>query len=216
MEGRMRIYAVADIHGRPARMALIQKNVLKLKPDVLVVAGDITHFTGPVPVISRLNEMPAPVLAVRGNTDLARVESLFKRFPNVYPLHLKEAIIKGVRFVGLSGTLPLPFASRICLNEAGIITKLKPLLNGNPVLVAHPPPRGTLDQVFGRFHAGCRRLKEIVITYQPKLMICGHIHETPGTAFLGNTRIVNCSIGRTGGGAVIDVEPDRVLKVEMI
>lgn len=212
----MRIYAVADIHGRPDKVALIRKNILKLKPDVLVVAGDITRFTGPVPVISRLNDMPVPVLAVRGNTDLARVEDLFDRFSNIYPLHLKETIMQDMRFVGLSGTLPLPFSSRICVREADTINKLKPLLNRSSILVAHPPPRGTLDQVLGRFHAGCRGLREIISTAQPKLMICGHIHETPGTAFLGNSRIVNCSIGRTGGGAVIDVETDRVSRVEMI
>jgi len=73
----MRIYAVADIHGRPDRMRLIKKNTIKLKPDVLIIAGDITHFTHPVSTIARLNDMPVSVLAIRGNTDLKRVERLF-------------------------------------------------------------------------------------------------------------------------------------------
>ena len=28
------------------------------------------------------------------------------------------------------------------------------------LVVAHPPPRGTLDEVFGRFHSGCRSLQK--------------------------------------------------------
>lgn len=212
----MRIYAVADIHGRRTRMALIRDNILKHKPDVLIVAGDITHFTRPYPAIHQLNSMPVPVLAIRGNTDLARVEGLFERFSNISPLHLKKIILKNIHIVGLSGTLPLPFASRICLREDKILNKLSLLLTKDTVLVAHPPPWGSLDEVLGRFHAGSRGLKKIILSHQPRLVICGHIHERPGTAFIGDTRIVNCSMGRSGAGAIIDVDGDQVSKVEMI
>ena len=212
----MRIYAVADIHGRQDRMALIRKNILKHKPDVLIAAGDITHFTRPYPAVDQLNGMPVPVLAIRGNTDLARVEGLFERFPNISPLHLKEITIKNICIVGLSGTLPLPFASRICLREENTLKKIAPLLKKDAVLVVHPPPWGALDQVLGRFHAGSRGLKKIILSHQPRLVICGHIHESPGTAFIGDTRVVNCSMGRFGAGAIIDVDIDPVPKVEMI
>ena len=40
----MRIYAVADIHGKPAKIAGILQAILELKPDALVVAGDITNY----------------------------------------------------------------------------------------------------------------------------------------------------------------------------
>ena len=36
----MRIYAVADIHGKPAKIESIPKVLIKLKPDALVVAGE--------------------------------------------------------------------------------------------------------------------------------------------------------------------------------
>ena len=90
----MKIYAVADIHGRKDRIELIESNISKFRPDVLVVAGDITSYTGSVSVISRLNDMPVPVLAVRGNTDLPKVESLLEQFPNVSSIHLRKINIK--------------------------------------------------------------------------------------------------------------------------
>lgn len=62
----MRIYAVADIHGRSDKIALIRSNTQKLNPDVLVVAGDITNYTGSAGILAQLNDIPVPVLAVRG------------------------------------------------------------------------------------------------------------------------------------------------------
>ena len=40
----MRIYAAADIHGKPEKIALVREKTEDLKPDALVVAGDITNY----------------------------------------------------------------------------------------------------------------------------------------------------------------------------
>jgi Icc-related predicted phosphoesterase len=157
-----------------------------------------------------------PVLAVRGNTDRARVVHLIECHSNISCPHLKAVTINNIRFVGLSGTIPLPFGSRICMNESRVLNNLTPLLQRDTVLIAHPPPRGTLDQVFGKFHAGCRSLRRIVTRYQPRLLVCGHIHEKRGTAFIGKTLVVNCSMGRTGGGALIEVDGNQSPKTEML
>ena len=212
----MRIYAVADIHGRSDKIALIRNNALQLNPDVLVVAGDITNYTGSTGILAQLNAIPVPVLAVRGNTDLSRVENLFEYFSNISPLHLSQVTIGNTPFIGLSGCIPIPFSSRVCLNQVQVNVKLKSLITNNSVLVAHPPPWGTLDEVFGRFHAGCRSLTKVIKTCQPMLMICGHIHERPGSVFIGKTLVVNCALGRKHAGAVIELDNENNLKVEML
>lgn len=212
----MLIYAVADIHGRRDRVALIRNKILQHKPDVLVVAGDITNYIRPEPVIAELNDMPAPVLAIRGNSDLDRVEKLFKKYPNISSLHLKEVVVDGISFTGVSGTMPVPFSSLISFREKHIIDRLKLLVKRDTVLVAHPPPRGTLDEVFGRFHSGCRSLQKIVVNKQPRLLICGHVHERPGTLFVGETLVVNCSMGRKGAGILIDLNKGMPPEAELI
>jgi len=212
----MRIYAVADIHGRSDKISLIRDNTLQINPDVLVVAGDITSYTGSAKILAQLNDIPAPVLSVRGNTDLLRVENLFEYFSNISPLHLKQVTIGGTPFVGVSGCIPVPFSSRICLNQVQVMKKLKSLIESNSVLVAHPPPWGTLDEVFGRFHAGCRSLTKVIKMHQPMLMICGHIHEKPGSVFIGKTLVVNCTLGRNHAGAIIELDKGNNLKVEML
>jgi len=212
----MRIYAVADIHGRSDKIELIRGNTLQLNPDVLVVAGDISNYTGSAGILAQLNAIPVPVLAVRGNTDLSRVENLFEDFPNIYPLHLKQVTIHSTPFVGVSGCIPIPFSSRICLSQVRVIKKLKPLIKSNSVLVAHPPPWGTLDEVLRRFHAGCHSLEKAIKICRPMLMICGHIHESSGSVFIGKTLVVNCALGRNHAGAMIELDKDNNLKVEML
>lgn len=95
----MRIYAVADIHGKSSRLECIQNNVAKHSPNVLVVAGDITSFKGGATVIKELNKLSLPVLAVRGNTDLPKIDGLLNNFSNTICLHLKEHMIDGIPFV---------------------------------------------------------------------------------------------------------------------
>ena len=212
----MRIYAVADIHGRSDKISLIRGNTLQLNPDVLVVAGDITNYTRSARVLAQLNDIPVPVLAVRGNTDLSKVENMLEDFPNISPLHLKQVTIGSTPFIGVSGCIPIPFSSRICLNQMQVFEKLKPLIKSNSVLVAHPPPWGTLDEVFGRFHAGCRSMTKVIKMCRPMLMICGHIHERPGSVFIGETLVVNCALGKNHAGAMIELDNGNNLKVEML
>lgn len=212
----MRIYAVADIHGKPARIKAIHKVLFELKPDALIVAGDITNYFNSTGVVEQLNHMPVPVLAIRGNTDLEKVDHLLNDYPNTSSLHLKEQTINGQKFVGVSGTIPVPLSSRIRFREKGIFDTLATLIDEDSVLVVHSPPRGILDEVFGRFHAGCRRLYQLILHRKPRLVICGHIHERPGIASIGSTTVVNCCLSRTGRGAMVDFEPEGSVKVKML
>jgi len=212
----MRIYAVADIHGKPAKIARIRQVILELKPDALVVAGDITGYVNSNAVISQLNHMPAPVLAIRGNTDLEKVDRLLDYYPNTSSLHLREQKINGLKFVGVSGTIPVPFRSRIGWCEKRVINTLAAQVDDTSVLVVHSPPRGVLDEAFGRLHTGCRRLYQLVVQRRPRLVLCGHIHERPGIAYIGQTTVVNCNVARAGRGAVVDFESDGSMRVKML
>ena len=212
----MLIYAVSDIHGNPEKLSKIRRNVVEHNPDVLVVAGDLTSYHGHRRVVSGLNDMGLPVLAVRGNSDLPVVDRLLRAFPRTDSLHLKETVLKGVRFTGVSGAIPVPFRTRLRWIERPVLEQMIGLVQEHSILVAHPPPWGTLDEVMGKFHAGCRGLEEIVRKRQPRMLICGHIHERPGTARLGKTLVVNCNMGRRRAGAMIDWNASGEPRVEML
>jgi Icc-related predicted phosphoesterase len=212
----MRVYAVADIHGKPARMAEIQGIMSELQPSALVVAGDITGYFNPEAVINRLNQLPAPVMAVRGNSDMKKVDRLLDFYPNTSSLHLSVQHLGGIDFIGISGTIPVPFSTRISWQEKKILSALTAMVADDSVLVAHPPPRGLLDMAFGKFHAGCRGLQHLVERCRPRLVLCGHIHECPGIVSTGQTTVVNCSVARHGRGAVVNFNTEGSFRVEML
>jgi len=212
----MKIYAVADIHGSRERVERIGSHTERLKPDAVVIAGDITGHGDQDSLFQRLNDLPCPVLVVRGNMDSPEVDALLERHDNILSLHQREAIVKGIRFVGMGGTIPIPFNSKLCLREKRLIEETDRLITERSVLVAHPPPYGTLDEGFGNFHAGSRGLRRLILDRQPRLFVCGHIHERPGRAVLGKTLVVNCSMGRSGAGAWIEMETDREPAVSML
>ncbi len=212
----MLIYAVADIHGKERRFARIKRQLAAHKPDVLVIAGDLTNYTKPERVLKRLHALPLPVLVVRGNTDLKRVEQKFVAYPNLKPLHLNPVTIGQVLFVGLSGTIPVPFRSRIRFKEKGLFEQVAALVTQQTVLVAHPPPYGFLDEVAGKIHAGSRLVYHLVSRRQPALLLCGHIHERPGIARIGRTQIVNCNMARGRAGALVQVHRGKSPSIALL
>ncbi|MFO8047799.1 MAG: metallophosphoesterase family protein [Desulfosudaceae bacterium] len=199
----MKIYAAADIHGRSENFDLVRAKAVETKADAIVLAGDIGGFFSQNRSAVQLAEMPLPVLVIRGNSDRARTEAKLWPGPSVHPLHLRKVRLKAGCFSGISGTCLLPLASRLGVAEAAFVQKHLSFFQDVSVLVTHPPPRGVLDKVAGRFSAGSSALRRLVLTQQPPVLICGHIHENAGTAYLGSTLVVNCSIGKAGGGALV-------------
>jgi Icc-related predicted phosphoesterase len=90
------------------------------------------------------------------------------------------------------------------------------LLDRESILVVHPPPRGVLDTAFGRFHVGSSGLRRFVERYQPRVVICGHVHECAGSAVIAETMVVNCSMGPGNTGVLIEYNPGCKLKISMI
>jgi hypothetical protein len=211
-----KIYATADLHGYLDRLGRVTDNVVALKPDVLVIAGDITGHRESAAYIRRLNDLPVPVLTVRGNMDAQEIENLIASCPNVISLHQKEVTFDGVMFVGMGGTIPVPFSSRICFREKQMIEAMDHLIRTDSVLVTHPPPYGTLDEGLGNLHAGSRGLRRLILEKQPRMLICGHIHEKPGWAYIEKTLVVNGSMGRSGAGAMITLSGDAMPTVRML
>lgn len=212
----MRIYAAADIHGRTDLIERIKKIVDKESPDLMVIAGDITQYLFPLKVLSQLEEIGLPVFAVRGNSDLKGVETLIKQRGKIILLNHLPLEYQEKSFLGLNGTLPLPFVSKVCLNEAKHFRKIETLVTPETILVAHPPPRGICDKVGNRFSAGSFCLRRFIENHPPLMVVCGHIHEQAGYRYLKNTLIVNCAVNKTSTGAIIDCEKNKPLRIKMV
>ena len=199
----MLIYAAADMHGHPRRIAAVVRRVRAHRPDVVILAGDIVGRRHPEAALEILNRMGPPVLVIGGNSDYARLPRLTRAFPRLQTLDMRSQRLGRLRIVGAGGTLCLPLHSRLRLREKPIAAALCTLLAPDCILVTHPPPYGIQDRVLGRWHAGSRMVRRLVETHAPAVVICGHIHEGAGIARLPSTLVVNCAVGRIGSGALI-------------
>lgn len=198
----MKILSIADLHGSQHRLNLVLKNVERHSPDLVVVCGDITQF-GPAEVAKRfLDQIPVETVAVTGNIDSDDVSKGIDE-SKATRIELKKIIKKDIPFVGLSGEN---------LDDFEFLRK-KELIDEKTVLVSHVPPHGVQDKVFIGKHAGRKELTKIIEEYRPRLVLCGHIHEDPGYTKSNNTVVVNCSLGKRGEGALIEINEDIDVKM---
>ncbi|WP_319523712.1 metallophosphoesterase [uncultured Desulfosarcina sp.] len=206
----MLIYAAADLHGRPERLAAVESHVAAHQPDLLVLAGDLSRRMRPDEVAGSFNRLSLSTFFIRGNSDSRWIEASLGQTTQLQNLHATRKIVNEVGFVGVGGTIPLPFHSRLGLAESALVARISDLLQPGDVLVAHPPPYGVRDRVLGRFHAGSRAIRRLVERRAPALVVCGHIHEQFGIETLGKTVVVNCAMGRTCGGVLIRYDGESV------
>jgi len=198
----LKIYAVADIHGSQYRLNIILKNIKKYSPDLVVICGDITQY-GPGDVAKNfLDQITVDTVAVTGNIDSSDVRKGIDD-SKATRIELKKVIKKGIPFVGSSGMNPDDFKT---LEE-------KKMVDEKTILVTHVPPFDTVDKVFVGMHGGSKDLRELVDKVKPRLVLSGHIHEDPGYKKINDTVFVNCSIGKRGDGALIDINKDISVKM---
>ena len=235
----MRIYAVADIHGKTKYIETLSRVSREFKPDVIVIAGDITGYfrwqstidqldkIGRLDKIGQLDQLGQPsekcrppILCIRGNSDFKRMEPSLAKTKNLTLLGTSPHIVQSVPFVGANGCIPLPFASRVCLGENKLFKTLLPHMDKKTILVAHPPPRGICDKVGNRFSAGSQNLLDFIKATHPAMVLCGHIHEQAGMDFVPNcipgTLVVNCAMNKDHHGAIIDLQRDTPPRVNFL
>jgi Icc-related predicted phosphoesterase len=200
----MRIYAVADLHGRRDRLEAIAARIRHHEPDVLALAGDIAGFGTYRLVLARLGELGIPIVGVTGNSDCLWARRRPPLPKGLHLLHGHRITLGDIAFAGLSGTLPLPFASRIGFNEAALLARLDRLVDAHTVVLVHPPPRGFFDTVLNRFSVGSARLARWIWERRPAVVLCGHVHGMSGALHLGSSLVVNCSMGGGHAGWLIE------------
>jgi len=75
--------------------------------------------------------------------------------------------------------------------------------NPNSILICHNPPYGILDKAYDGKHIGSKIILKAIKKHQPKLVLCGHIHEAKGKAKIGKTIIYN--LGWHGDYKVLNI-----------
>jgi uncharacterized protein len=207
----MRIYAAADIHGAQHRLNIILKNIEQYSPDLMIICGDITQF-GPGEIATNfLNQIPVDTLALQGNIDTVDVSKAITN-SKAKNIDCSRLVIKKLSFIGIGGDSSSPLALTQ-ITDGKTSKLLCELIDKKTILITHVPPYGFQDKVFINQHIGNKELRDLIESYAPRLVLCGHVHEDPGVTTYKTTTIVNCSLGKRTEGAIIDTTDEIKVKI---
>lgn len=191
----MKLLLFSDLHCDVEAAERIVRRASDEAVDVAVGAGDFANLRrGIERTISVLRRLPCPAVLVPGNSESKdELQAACGEWPDAYVLHGTGTNLHGVAFFGLGGAVPVtPFGSwSYDLTEQ----QAEELLADCPpgcVLVTHSPPRGVVDTPGGGGHLGSETIRAAVARLQPRLVVCGHIHQSGGQCErLGTTAVVN-------------------------
>jgi uncharacterized protein len=189
----VKIVAFSDLHRDAAMAEAVVRD--SGDADVVVGAGDFaTCGVGLQDTLSILRRMTVPFVLVPGNhDDLEELRATCADWPQAHVLHGQSVQIDGVVFFGVgfgSGVVnPEPWNKALDEDEAARM--MMQCANG-AVLVSHSPPWGVADRQKDGRHDGSAALRDAVLIRQPRIMLCGHIHQGWGqTGSIGTTPIHN-------------------------
>ena len=196
--GAVRILAFSDLHRDLDQAAQLVE--MSAEADVVIGAGDFASIHEGLDRDdrgagrrSRPRRSSSPA-TTRPRTRCARRRPGGARRPSCTE---RATEIDGVEFFGLGAGIPVtPWDWSFDLDEEAAAERLAPCPEG-AVLVLHSPPRGYCDTNGSGDHFGSEALLRAIEEKQPRLAVCGHIHESWGCErLIGQTPVRN--LGPTG------------------
>jgi uncharacterized protein len=188
----VKILAFSDLHRDLEQGAKLVE--MSADADVVIGAGDFASMhEGLEETIDALAGTQAPTVLVPGNNETAdALRSATGDWNAALVLHGEGTTIEGVEFFGLGAGIPVtPWDWSFDLDDEAATE----MLSGCPedaVLVLHSPPRGHCDAAGDGSHFGSPALLRAIEEKQPRLAVCGHIHESWGCeSQIGRTEVRN-------------------------
>ncbi len=192
----MRILALSDTHNElPALDSLPEAEVLLHCGDWTNGGFELGEMDAVSSWVAAARERYAYVLALQGNHDIG-VRNHHWESMGVVALDGNTWVHpSGVSFHGVALTTAYDMPG---LAQVWDHMTINPVAEAAAwdfakvdVVVAHGPPYGYLDLLIEGKRVGSREATRYIRSHQPKLYLCGHIHEAVGEIRLGPTRIVN-------------------------
>jgi Icc-related predicted phosphoesterase len=172
--------------------------------DVVIAAGDFAKIhDGLEETIGALSGISKPTIVIPGNNETEdALRAACEGWDAATVLHGQGTEIDGTQFYGLGAGVPVtPWDWSFDLDEEQAGERLADCPEG-AVLVVHSPPKGHCDQSGEGDHLGSEAVLDAIEEKQPRLAVCGHIHESWGAeSKLGPTEIINLG----PGGRLIEI-----------
>ena len=193
----MKLLAFSDLHRDLTQGAQLVE--MSADADVVIGAGDFASVhEGLEETIAALAAIETPTVLVPGNNETAdALRAAAADWDAATVLHGEGATIAGSEFFGLGAGIPVtPWDWSFDLDDDAATQMLSACPEG-AVLVLHSPPRGHCDAAADGTSFGSPALLAAIEEKQPRLAVCGHIHESWGCeSRIGATPLHN--LGPTG------------------
>jgi uncharacterized protein len=188
----VKLLAFSDLHRNLDRAEELVERSSDV--DVVIAAGDFASIhEGLEETIDALSGISKPTVLVPGNNETEdALRAACEGWEAAAVLHGQGAEIDGEQFYGLGAGVPVtPWDWSFDLDEEQAAERLAECPEG-AVLVVHSPPKGHCDTSSDGDHLGSEAILETIERKQPKLAVCGHIHEAWGAeSRVGPTEIFN-------------------------
>ena len=181
----MKVAALYDIHGNLPALDAVLKELENVRPDLIVVGGDIVSGPMPKRVLERLSQLSTPMRALRGNAD-REVVMAFDDLP--LALKVPEEVREDTRWV----------AQQVERSQRDFLAHLPEQITLHieglgDTLFCHATPRSD-EEIFTPITPQ-ERLNVIFTGIQQQIIVCGHTH-MQFERRVGRRRILNAgSVG---------------------
>jgi Icc-related predicted phosphoesterase len=188
----VKLLAFSDLHRDLGQGAKLVE--MSAEADVVIGAGDFASVhEGLEETIGALAAIEMPTVLVPGNNETVdALRAAAESWDAATVLHGEGTTIDGTEFFGLGAGIPVtPWEWSFDLDDDAAAEMLAPCPEG-AVLVLHSPPRGHCDASTDGTEFGSPALLRGIEAKQPRLAVCGHIHESWGcTSTIGATPVRN-------------------------
>jgi uncharacterized protein len=188
----VKILAFSDLHcdlDQAARLVGLSADA-----DVVIGAGDFASVhSGLEETVAALASIEPPTVLVPGNNETEdALRAATVQWESARVLHGEAATVAGVEFYGLGAGIPTtPWDWSFDLTDEEAAERLAHLSAGS-ILVVHSPPKGHCDASSSGDHLGSAAIASAISDRQPRLAVCGHIHESWGErSSIGDCEVVN-------------------------
>ncbi|MBM4076482.1 MAG: serine/threonine protein phosphatase [Planctomycetes bacterium] len=195
----MKLLLFSDLHSSTEHA----RRIVEQSRDCAIVigAGDFGNVRQGVKEAVESIRTEKPTILVPGNNESdEELRDACADWPEAHVLHGTGVTVSGISFFGIGGGIPItPFGSwSFDLTE----DQANGLLKNCPrqcVLVSHSPPFGILDSTSRGKSVGSVAVRDAILLYPPRLLVCGHVHESGGKS----TRVQNTTVINAGPEGMI-------------
>jgi len=176
----MKFLTFVDLHDDKKYLRELVNRAKKDDIDFIICAGDISEFgRGLMPVLEKFDEIGKKFYLIPGNHETNEMlDKVLDNFKNIINFHQNFFEIEDYVFLGYGeGGFAMEDAEfrKFARDWYG-------KYNGKKiVLVLHGPPYGTKIDILNEKHIGNKDYSKFIRRIKPKLVICGHLHETVNT-----------------------------------